>query len=91
MFKNLRKFPSRILLLFPRYNNVYTYTFPNFKLSNIKSSCQRKSLSFRDPRSWNSLCLNKLLFRKMYLKNLKKNIKETSFIKIRNSIKKLII
>ena len=69
---HLKKCPSRILLLFPIYNNVYKNTFHNFKLPYIKSSRHRKSLSFKGPKSWNNLCLNKLLFTKMYIKNFKK-------------------
>ena len=44
---HLKKFPSRILLLFPRYNNVYTNTFNNFKLPYIKSSHHHKLLSLK--------------------------------------------
>ena len=78
----LKKCPSRISLLFPIYNNVYKNTSHNFKLPYIKSSRHHKSLSFKGSKSWNNVCLNKLLFTKMYIKNLKKNIKKTSFIKI---------
>ena len=76
---HLKKCPSRILLLFPRYNNityVYKNTFHNFKLPYIKSSSHHKSLSFKGPKSWNNLCLNKLLFTKMYIKNFKKILKK---------------
>ena len=71
---HFKKSPSRISLLFLRYNNVYKNTFHNFKLSYIKSSCHHKSL-FKGPKSWNNLCLNKLLFTKIYIKNLKKYLK----------------
>ena len=75
---HLKKSPSRISLLFPRYINLYKNTFHNFKLPYIKSSRHHKSLLFKGPKSWNSLCLNKLLFRKIYIKNIKK----TSIINI---------
>ena len=75
---HLKKCPSRISLLFPIYNNVSKNTFYNFKLPYIKLSRHHKSLSFKGPKSWNNLCLNKLLFTKIYIKNLKKNL----FIKI---------
>ena len=66
---HLKKFPNRISLLFlsysypigSRYNNLYKNTFHNFKLPYIKSSSHHKSLSFKGPKSWNNLCLNKLL------------------------------
>ena len=73
---HLKKCPSRISLLFPIYNNVYKNTFYNFKLPYIKSSRHHKSLSFKGPKSWNNLCLNKLLFTKIYIKNLKKILKK---------------
>ena len=38
----LKKCPSRISLLFPRYNNLYKNTFHNFKLPYIKSSRYHK-------------------------------------------------
>ena len=56
---HLKKCPSRISLLFPRYNNVYKNTFLNFKLPYIKSSRNHKLLSVKGPKSWNNLCLNK--------------------------------
>ena len=34
---HLKKCPSRISLLFPRYNNLYKNTFHNFKLPYIKA------------------------------------------------------
>ena len=68
---HLKKCPRRISLFFPRYNNLYKNTFHNFKLPYIKSSRQHKSLSFKGPKYWNSLCLNKLLFTKMYITTLK--------------------
>ena len=43
---HLKKCPSKISLLFPRYNNLYNNCFNNFKLSHIKSSRHHKSLSF---------------------------------------------
>ena len=46
---HLKKFPSRISLLFPRYNNLYKNTFHNFKLPYIKSIRHHKSLSFIRP------------------------------------------
>ena len=64
---HLKKCPSRISLLFPIYNNVYKNTFHNFKLPYIKSSHHHKS--------WNNLCLNKLLFIKIYIKNFKNILK----------------
>ena len=48
---HLKKCPSRISLLFPRYNNLYKNTFHNFKLLYIKSSRHHKSLSFKDHKS----------------------------------------
>ena len=44
---HLKKCPSRISLLFPRYNNLYKNTFHNFKLPYIKSSHHHKYLSFK--------------------------------------------
>ena len=67
-----------ISLLFHRYNNLYTNYFLNFKLLNTKSSRYYKS-SFKGTTSWNSLCLNKLLFKKRYIKNLQKIIKKNIF------------
>ena len=58
---HLKKYPSRISLLFPRYNNMYKNTFHNLKLTYIKSSCHHKLLSFnKGHKSWNNLYLNKL-------------------------------
>ena len=83
---HLKKCPSIISLLFHRYINLYKNTFTNFKLPYIKSSLHHKLLSFKGPKSWNSLCLNKLLFTKMYIKNfkkiLRKNLRKISVIKI---------
>ena len=39
---HLKKCPSRISLLFHRYNNLYKNTFHNFKLPYIKSSRHHK-------------------------------------------------
>ena len=44
---HLKKCPSRISLLFLRYNNLYTKSFHNFKLTYIKSSRHHTSLSFK--------------------------------------------
>ena len=73
---HLKKWPIRISLLFPRYNNVYKNTFHNFKLPYIKSSHHNKSLSFKGPESWNNLNLNELLFTKIYIKNFNKILKK---------------
>ena len=87
---HLKKFPSKISLLFPRYKNVYKNTFHNFKLPNIKSSSHHKSLSFKGPKSWNSLCLNELLFTKMYIKNFNKILKKHLLSKYENQLNNLL-
>ena len=51
---HLKKWPSRISLLFPIYNNVYKIHLHNFKLPYIKASRHHKSLSFKGPKSWNN-------------------------------------
>ena len=81
---HLKKCPSRISLLFPTYNNIYKNTFHNFKLPYIKSSRHHNSLSFKGPKSWNNLCLNNLLFTKIYIKNLKKILKKHLLSKYEN-------
>ena len=55
---------------------IYTNTFHNFKLPYIKSSRHHKSLLFKYPKSSNNLCLNKLLFTTIYIKNFKKILKK---------------
>ena len=52
---NLKKCPSRILFLFPRYNNLYKNTFHNFKLPYQAVIINNYNLK---TNSWNSLCLN---------------------------------
>ena len=81
---HLKKCPSRISLLFPTYNNIYKNTFHNFKLPYIKSSRHHNSLSFKGPKSWNNLCLNNLLFTKIYIKNFKKILKKHLLSKYEN-------
>ena len=68
---HLKKCLSRISLLFPRYNYLYKNTFHNFKLPYIKLNRHYKSLSFKGPKSLNNLCLNNVLFTKIYIKNFK--------------------
>ena len=38
------------------------------------------------PKSWNNLCLNKLLFTKMYIKNCKKILKKHLLSKYENQL-----
>ena len=78
--------PKQNIIIISRYNNLYKNTFHNFKLPYIKSSRHHKSLEFKDPKSWNNLCLNKLLFTKIYIKNLKKILKKHLLSKYENQL-----
>ena len=61
---------------------MYNYIY----ISYIKSSRYHKSLSFKGPKSWNNLCLNKLLFTKMYITKFKKILKKHLFSKYENQL-----
>ena len=66
------------------YKIIYKITFHNFKLPYIKSSRHHNSFIFKGPKSWNNLCLNKLLFTKIYIKNFKKILKKHLLSKYEN-------
>ena len=87
---HLKNCPSRILLLFPRYNNLYNNYFHNFKLPEIKSSRHHKSLSFKGPKLWNNVYLNKLLFTKIYIKSFKKILNKHLLLKYENKLNNLL-
>ena len=68
---HLKKCPSRISLLFPRYNNLYKNTFHNFKLPHQSFIINHYHLN----------ALYDGIYKNVY-KKLQTNIKRTSFIKI---------